>query len=294
MEISRKNFRTITFYDYKCNLTPKSTMHRLHLAFGDKALSNRTVYNWFAEFQRTFLCDEFREGRPSTSVVATNVDTVREMIERDRHMTYREIQASLGIDMKAIHMILHDHLSVRKLYSRWIPHNLTETQKQARVTWSKEMLKKFNREHDIAYSHSNNLIECNAADKISAMGGALTFLPMLGALGSLIDGTAKVVGLYLGPYKRGQGTKKKNARETIKMTSGATLPTSGARRNESDIVNLDDATGPGIHRHQSSCEQMCLRFLQTVDMREFKKLNEVLWTLSISRTLFPSCRRLRE
>ncbi|KYN31822.1 hypothetical protein ALC56_13961 [Trachymyrmex septentrionalis] len=46
--------------------------------------------------------------------------------------------------MKAIHTILHDHLSVRKLCS-WIPHNLTEVQKQARVKWSKEMLKKFNR-----------------------------------------------------------------------------------------------------------------------------------------------------
>ncbi|KAG5310828.1 SETMR methyltransferase, partial [Acromyrmex insinuator] len=87
-------------------------------------------YNWFVEFQhgRTFLCDEFREGRPSTSVVATNVDAVREMIERDRHMTYREIQVSLGIDMKAIHTILHDHLNVRKLCSRWIPHDLTEAQ----------------------------------------------------------------------------------------------------------------------------------------------------------------------
>ena len=144
MEISRKNFRAMIFYKY--NLTPKQCIDRLHLAFGDEAPSNRTVYNWFAEFRRhTFLCDEFREGRPSTSVVATNVDAVREMIERDRHMTYHEIQASLGIDMKAIHTILHDHLSVRKLCSRWIPHNLTETQKQARVKWSKEMLKKFNR-----------------------------------------------------------------------------------------------------------------------------------------------------
>ncbi|KAG5329309.1 SETMR methyltransferase, partial [Acromyrmex charruanus] len=105
-------------------------------------------YNWFAEFQRgrTFLCDEFREGRPSTSVVATNVDVVREMIERDRHMTYRKIQAFLGIDMKAIYTILHDHLSVRKLCTRWILHNLTEAQKHARVKWSKEMLKKFNRD----------------------------------------------------------------------------------------------------------------------------------------------------
>ncbi|EGI62988.1 FLJ37770-like protein [Acromyrmex echinatior] len=119
MEISRENFRTMIFYDYKCNLTPKQCIDQLHLAFGDEAPSNRTVYNWFAEFQRgrIFLCDEFREGHPSTSVVATNVDAVREIIERDRHMTYREIQASLDIDMKAIHTILHDHLSVWKLYS---------------------------------------------------------------------------------------------------------------------------------------------------------------------------------
>ena len=89
-------------------------------------IPNRTVYNWFTEFQhrRTFLSDKFREDRPSTSVVATNVDAVREMIERDRHITYREIQAFLGIDMKVIHTILHDHLSV--LCSRWISHNLTE------------------------------------------------------------------------------------------------------------------------------------------------------------------------
>ena len=75
MEISRENFRTIIFYDYKCNLILKQCIDRLHLTFGDEA-SNRTVYNWFAEFQRgrTFLSDELREGRPSTSVVGTNVD----------------------------------------------------------------------------------------------------------------------------------------------------------------------------------------------------------------------------
>ena len=95
MEISRENFQAMIFYDYKCNLTPKQCIGRLHLPFGDEAPFNRTVYNWFTEFQHghTFLSDEFREGRLSTSVVATNVGAVSEMIERDRHITYREIQA---------------------------------------------------------------------------------------------------------------------------------------------------------------------------------------------------------
>jgi len=130
MEISRDIFRAMIFYDYKCNLTPKQCID--HLAFRDEAPSNRTVYNWFAKFQcgHIFLNDKFREGRLS-SVVATNVDAMREMIKRDRHITYREIQTSLDINMKVIHTILHDHLSVRKLCSRWILHNLTEAQKQA-------------------------------------------------------------------------------------------------------------------------------------------------------------------
>ena len=57
MEISRENFRAMIFYDYKYNLTLKQCIDRLHLAFGDEAPSNRTVYNLFAKFQsgRTFL-----------------------------------------------------------------------------------------------------------------------------------------------------------------------------------------------------------------------------------------------
>jgi len=94
MKISREIFRAMIFYDYKCNLTQKQCIDRLHLAFGNEAQCNRIVYNLFAEFQRgrIFLSDEFREGRPSTSIVATNVDAMREMIERDRHIIYREIQ----------------------------------------------------------------------------------------------------------------------------------------------------------------------------------------------------------
>ncbi|GBP05044.1 hypothetical protein EVAR_3390_1 [Eumeta japonica] len=41
-------------------------------------------------------CDEFRDGRPFTSMTNKNIDTVRCMIESDRHMTHHEIWASLG------------------------------------------------------------------------------------------------------------------------------------------------------------------------------------------------------
>ncbi|KYN13309.1 hypothetical protein ALC57_14510 [Trachymyrmex cornetzi] len=81
-------------------------------------------------------------------------------------------------------------------------------------------------------------------------------------------------GVYLAPYKRGRGVarRKKNVDGTLKMPRGVTtdmqlqqlansmripyyrgvfmrttLPVEGVRRNESGIVNLDNAAGPGTH-----------------------------------------------
>lgn len=155
MELSREHFRAMIFYDFKLNLTEQQSHDRLRLAFVDEAPSYSTVFRWFAEFNRgrSSLSDEHREGRPSTAVTTENIDAVRNMIETDRHVTYHEIQASLGIGASQVHSILHEHLGVRKLCARWIPHNLTVAQKKQRVTWCKATLKKFNRGASNLISH---------------------------------------------------------------------------------------------------------------------------------------------
>jgi len=98
----------------------------------------RTVYNCFSKllYGRTLLSAKFCEGHPSTSVVISNVEFVRDMIERDQDVTY---QAPLIIDMKSIHTSLYGYLNLLKLSSRWTPHNMTVTQKQARVNWCKDI-----------------------------------------------------------------------------------------------------------------------------------------------------------
>ena len=58
---------------------------------------------------------------------------------QDRRVTYREKGPSLGISSTSIHSILHEHLAVKKICSRWMPHNLTNAQKNVCVDW-KEML----------------------------------------------------------------------------------------------------------------------------------------------------------
>ena len=76
-------------------------------------------------------------------VVPETIDTVRQLILQDHHVIYREIEPTLGISGTSIHSILHEHLTCKIIFSRWIPHNLSITQNKARVDWSKEMLQKY-------------------------------------------------------------------------------------------------------------------------------------------------------
>ena len=68
---------------------------------------------------------------------------MRQLILQDRHVTYLGIETTLGISGISIHSILHEHLTVKIICSRWILHNLSIAQKEARVDWSNEMHQKY-------------------------------------------------------------------------------------------------------------------------------------------------------
>ena len=57
---------------------------------------------------------EFREGRPKSVVVPETIDAVWQLILQDRHVTYREIETTFGINGITIHSILHEHLTAEK------------------------------------------------------------------------------------------------------------------------------------------------------------------------------------
>ena len=58
---------------------------------------------------------------------------MRQLILQDRHVTYREIESTLGISGTSMHSILHEHLIVKKICLRWIPHNLSIAQKNQSI-----------------------------------------------------------------------------------------------------------------------------------------------------------------
>lgn len=147
MDLNREHFRAMIFYDFKVGLSRVRSLERLRNAFGDSSPSQATVYRWFREFQRGrgSLVDEERVGRPVTAATDENVLAVEQMLSEDNRVTYVQMQATLKIGSAAVKTILHEKLNVKKLCSRWIPHHLTNEQKQTRVKWCQEMLQRFDK-----------------------------------------------------------------------------------------------------------------------------------------------------
>ncbi|CAH2016044.1 unnamed protein product [Acanthoscelides obtectus] len=106
MELNREHFRAIIYYNFQRQLSQQECLAELLSVFGNEEPHQSTISRWYGEFKRG---------------PRENVDAVRKLIIEDRHVTYREIEASLKISKTAIQKIFHAELGVRKLVSRWIP-----------------------------------------------------------------------------------------------------------------------------------------------------------------------------
>lgn len=146
MELTRENFRAIIYHNFRRGLSPDECRNELVTIYEIEAPSQTTIYRWYAEFRRgrASLGTVPSSGRPKTAVSPENIAAVEKLLKEDRHVTYEQIRATIGIGMTAIHTILHGELGVRKLISRWVPHNLSEEQKAARVDWCRSILKCYN------------------------------------------------------------------------------------------------------------------------------------------------------
>src|SRR5436190_23799553 len=104
MELNRENFCAIIFYNFLRQLSQQECLAELVSIFGNEAPHQSTISRWYGEFKRgrMSLSDNPRAGAPKTAVTQKNVDAVRKLIKENRHMTYREIEASLGISKISI------------------------------------------------------------------------------------------------------------------------------------------------------------------------------------------------
>jgi len=86
------------------------------------------------------VCQDPRPGRPSTSTNNNHVKRVRAVICGNRRLTVREVADKVGISIESCHHIFTEKLPMRRISAKFVPHLLTDDQKENLVEISQQLL----------------------------------------------------------------------------------------------------------------------------------------------------------
>lgn len=130
-EINKEMIRNCIFYDFRSGLSGAESCRRLCAAFGEGIVCHQTVLNWFARFASGNYDteDQPRSGRPPE----IDDNALLQLVESNTRLTTTELAVAMGCGQTTISRHLKSLGKVRKLGS-WIPHKLTEQNRDQRVT----------------------------------------------------------------------------------------------------------------------------------------------------------------
>ena len=129
---------------------PPTEIHAdLQKVYGNGALKYATVCKCLHHFNdgRESIENYPRAGRPVSVLTEKNVATVKTLIEEDARYTMQEIEDLSGIHLSSVLKILRERLGLRKICTRWVPHLLTDEQKQSRIRLASQVIEKYDK-HD--------------------------------------------------------------------------------------------------------------------------------------------------
>ena len=145
-KMEKSTYRAYILIRYKLGKSAKEIHDELKLAHPFNAPSLMTVWRWVDRFKSGSedLEDHDRPGAPITATTPANIEAVRQLINDDPHISLHHLEAQTSLSYGSIETIIHKHLHLRKLASRWVPHLLTASQKAKRLAFCKQNLAKFN------------------------------------------------------------------------------------------------------------------------------------------------------
>jgi len=114
--------------------------------YGDNAMKKTAVCKWVKRFSegRESVTDKERSGWPATSRTEENIAKVHQILRENRRLTVRSIADQVNIDRETVRKILTEDLGMRNVSEKMVPKELTEEQKQRRVTICQDLLERQN------------------------------------------------------------------------------------------------------------------------------------------------------
>ncbi len=124
----------------KLGQSQAETVKTLRQAYGQDAPSVSTIRRWYLRIQQDDKDLQSRPipRRPKSARTVDAINKVQECLERDTRQTVRELGFECGLSKDTVHRILTKELKVKRIASRFVPHVLTEDQRQQRCDLSME------------------------------------------------------------------------------------------------------------------------------------------------------------
>lgn len=141
---------------FKLGKSGAETYETLKNVYGDECMSRAQVFRWFGRFRdgREDLADDDRAPPPKTTRNAENIEKVKAILRSDRCVSARLIEEETGIPKSTVYRILTEDLGKRKVCARFVPHTLTDDQKDWRAALQRHV-KNVPKESGKHISHCN-------------------------------------------------------------------------------------------------------------------------------------------
>ena len=127
---------------------PPTEIHAdLQKVYGNGALKIATVCKCVRPLNdgRESIENDPRVGRSVSILTKKNVATVKTLIEEDARYTVQDIEELSGIHSSSVLKILCERLGLHKICARWVPHLLTDEQKQSQVRIASQVIEKYDK-----------------------------------------------------------------------------------------------------------------------------------------------------
>ncbi|XP_071044612.1 protein GVQW3-like [Parasteatoda tepidariorum] len=145
--MDKKEFHVLIKHCYLMGKNTVETKAWLDQCYPGSSPGKPTIIDWFAHFKcgRTNVEDAPRSGHPEDVVNPENIIKIHKIVIGHRKVKLHDIADALNISKERVGFILHEHLFMRKLFSKWVPRVLTVDQKQQQIDDSKSCLTLFRR-----------------------------------------------------------------------------------------------------------------------------------------------------
>lgn len=148
--VTAKDQRSFIKLNVLLGTAPRVVAAQLATAAPQCHLSERQVYTWYNDFKdgkRTDIENLPGPGRPRDVVTEENKEMVRQLILESEGMSTEDLLYETQMSHTSLWRLLKE-IGAKKIKSRWVPHELTERQQQARMNIAGKHLARYQRERD--------------------------------------------------------------------------------------------------------------------------------------------------